>query len=158
MASTYVDVRKTRTSESFNVKSSLLGLDMETQVDNLNKLYDGKLKFKIGENLYSRNKVIELCYVNENIRILELPEVDNLEIGYVNRYYNFKHSGNTVGTLKIPKTMKELRWSDISQFHNLTSLWVWDTTELIGEKSTWNNVKMLMVQSTKGGKTQVYRF
>lgn len=161
MMATYVDVRKTKASENFNTKSKLLGVEMNRQVDALNKTYDGNLKFKVCTDFYTDKEVIEICWVNPSIRILELPEVDSLKIGYINSYTGdslFRITENTVGTLKIPKSMQSLRWSDISQFHNLTSLWVWDTTIIEGERGAFSPVKMLFIQSTKGGKTQVYRF
>ena len=157
MVNTYIDVRKTKSSEHFYAKCALMNVDINTQIEILNKMYDGKLHFIVGKEPFSAKETAMLDWVHDDIRILELPEVDNFEIGFVNSH-NGSYKPNNVGTLKLPKTMKSVRWNDLSQFHNLTSLWIWDTTELIGEKSYFSSIKMLIVQSSTGGKTKVYRF
>ena len=159
MTTTYVDVRKTKVSEGFNVKSKILGVSINEQVENLNKIYESTLRFEVGHDLYSEEQTVKLCWVNPNIRILELPEVDNLEIGYIDDYNFNKHShDNNVVTLKIPKAMEKLSWSDLSQFDRLNSVWIWDDTHILGERRHYSNVKMLITQHKDGRKPSVCHF
>lgn len=152
MSKSYIDVRKTKVAENFNNKCKLMDIDIDTQVEKLNKIYAGKLHFKKDRNLDGL-EVIIIDWINPEIRILELPEVENIEIGYVMGWMK----DNNITTIKLPKTMKSINWSDLSQFHKLNSLWIWDVTEINGEKSWINSVKMLVVQKINGGKPIVYK-
>lgn len=152
MSKNYIDVRKTKVAENFNNKCQLMGIDTDTQVENLNRIYESKLSFKKDRNLYGE-EVIRICWMNPEIRILELPEVENLEIGYVMGWMK----DNNITTIKLPKTVKSVEWSDFSQFNKLNSLWIWDTTEIKGEKSWMSSIKMLVVQKINGEKSEVYR-
>lgn len=133
-----IDVRSTRSSEAFANKALLLDLDKQSQVELLNKMYQGKLKFSVINDSVYNNEVkgfvtkerIQLSFVNSDIRILELPDVSELEIGYI-RYDGEKLVNNNVITLKLPKSMKSFKLDTLNMFENLVNLWVWEDTELL---------------------------
>lgn len=160
----YIDVKRSANSDSFARKSKLLGLSMEQQVELLNSNYKDKVEFVLNTDEWVDTPThINIRWINPDIRILELPEVDNLNIGYVKISRNNEDTlenilkGRKLSTLKLPKSMKSIYWSTFAQFSGLTSLWIWDTTELKGEKHC-SNIKMLVIQSTTGGKATVIKF
>ena len=160
--SDFFDVRKNKSSENFNNKSRLLGLSIEKQVEHLNNTYKDKMLFHVVKDIYTGENIIELYWVNPEIRILELPEVDNLSIGYIkgiyfdeNEYLSVKYA--KLGTIKLPKTIKKFKIRDLCHMPNLSSIWLWDTTELDLEKPSYSNVNMVIVQKVNGGKPIVYR-
>lgn len=145
-----IDIRKNKKSDNFNNKAKILGLSLEKQVEILNKNYEGLMKFEITNTFLESDKTsISLIDINENVRILELPEVENLIIHIVSL------QSNNVITLKLPKTMKQLAWWNLSSFRNLKNLWIWDDTVMIGEKPLYSQVERVFIQSTTGGKTKV---
>lgn len=159
----FFDVRATKSSENFGNKAKILGMTVEKQVEILNNTYKDKMSFRVVRDTYAETEpFIELDWVNPEIRILELPEVENLRIGYIKGSYfdnvdwrNIKYAN--LGTIKLPRTVKEFRLRSLDHMPNLTSVWLWDSTEVNLEKSFYSNIKMVVIQRTDGGKPIVYK-
>ena len=140
-----IDVKLDGVLKTFEVKKKLLGLSVEKQVEFLNKLYDGILDF----TLYNSGSVgIDL--VDKSIRILELPDCDNIDADCVN-VYNCKE----LITLKFPKSLSKI---DINRFRGrLKNIWIWDTTEIDLSRSCWDTSSInLFIQHVDNSKTEAY--
>lgn len=161
--STFFDVRATKSSENFSNKAKLLGMTLERQVEILNNNYKDKMSFHvINDSFMHEEPSIELDWVNPEIRILELPEVENLHIGYIKGSYLdnedwLKVRYANLVTIKLPKTIKKFNLRSISHMPNLTSVWLWDSTEMNLEECAHSNIKMVIVQRKDGGKPLVYK-
>lgn len=161
--SDFFDVRATKSSENFSNKAKLLGMTLEKQVEILNNNYKDKMSFSVVNNSFMHEEpLIELDWVNPEIRILELPEVENLHIGYIKGSYFDAEDWHKVryanlGTIKLPKTLKEFNLRSLAHMPNLTSVWLWDSTEINLEEYAHSSIKMVIVQRTNGGKPLVYK-
>ena len=143
-----VDIRLNGARETFEVKKKLLGLDTKKQVELLNKLYDGLLTFKI---LF--DNTVSLDIIEENVRILEIPECDNLDANMIHTY-NCKE----LITLKLPKTVKSININKFRGQHNLKNIWIWDTTEIKRDGLIWENTNInVFIRHTESDKVDIHR-
>lgn len=145
----HTDIRRNKTTDNFTNKCKILSIDKDKQVEILNSFYKNKLIFEKRKN-FEGNYYIYLVHIDESVRILELPEVEDIII-------SLDTIKNNVITLKLPKTIKKYNVMDLAFFQNLNSLWIYEDTELHGmEFSRKRNIN-LMILSNTGKKDKFYK-
>lgn len=141
-------IKSNAQTESFNKKIKLMGIGIKEQCVSLNKLYNEKIKFALD----NEEKII-IEKIDDSIRILELPECENIDFRYTGT------ESNNIETLKLPKCLKEIDiHSIIANFHKIKSLWVWDyQVENIKEKTYgWYKID-LFIRSEKSNKVRIVK-
>lgn len=154
--SNYIDIKETSASKSFNMRSNLLGLDIDKQCEMLNKMYDGKIEFNV-ETITNTSNIpaIFIKDIDDNVRILELPECEHLRLDGI----GFFKTHSNVGTVKLPKCIKEveirkLKW----YFPKLKTVFAWEGQELFLDKRI-NPIgyDLVILRNEKGEKTKILR-
>lgn len=151
-----LDAEKLKT---FKNKVAMLDIDLYEQVNMLNQMYNGKVKFKVNQSLKSihnielnEHKGIEIDYIDSGIDVLELPDIDNFCEGIfsVNTYFLVK-----LKTLKIPSSWKIITDTTYRNIGHVTqSLFIWDTTEIKTRDDVLPrmglNLKRIVIRSSAG--------
>lgn len=139
-------------------KSKLLGVELNTEL--LSKLYNNIIEFN-----YSENGLIQVCKVNEDLTSVELPDVPldpyNIfaynSLGFPSERERLYISSNkkTITTVKLPKSLEYINMDSL-WLGKIKRLWLYDTTEIIGNIHKLN-LEMIVILSSSGGKPKVIR-
>lgn len=166
-------VEKNKKHETFNKKAKMLNIGLDEQINMLNSMYADKgIRFKKD----NENKVfVEIC---KSIDVLELPEFDYYSECYPVKnkllddsyFINIsKHAKDFDGnhyslfssrllTLKLPKSIKEVDFKRL-RLPGVSSLWIWDTTDIKNmDELRSQSLKMIVIRSTTGGKSKIFKF
>jgi hypothetical protein len=159
-------IKQDSKSKNFNVKANMLGLSIDDRIDKLNKIYNGKMTFDkeydIPAFMQEAECGITIKDFDKSLVCIELPEEENLLMSGLFRSYDF---GSLV-TIKLPKCVKSIDIDRCRWIHNIKRLFLWDTTEIISRHSegalqnilgTHSKLEMIIIQSTSGGKSKIYR-
>lgn len=148
-------LEKEKSTETFSKKVKLFGMNVKEQVEALNKMYEGKLEFGLDEF----DKIV-IRKVHNNYNVLDIPEIENLSH---RELIPFTLAGNII-TVKLPKTLRELDARSSGWISNPERIFMWDTTVVDWEQfservhGSYSNLKLVVIQSSTGGKTKLLKF
>lgn len=148
--------------DNFGVKADMLGLSLEEQVEQLNRIYAGKILFGIGEDTRSvieenRKQGIVIKEILCDCHQLVLPSTSKYCMSSLMDVF----STRKLQSLVIPSSVKEIVFKDCHWIGRLNRLFVYDTTELDFNnfsKTTLDNLNMIIIRPLKRlQKPKVYK-
>lgn len=148
-------LKNTKQLNGFNKKVALLDIEPKKQVEMLNQMYKGKVKFSYGE------ESLMVSYLDPEITSLDLPETELFrDTSTILTYSAYIANNDNLVSIKFPKCMEKIDFGRLSWLSQLQRIFVWDTTELENLDALARNSKleMLIIRKTDGGKAKVIRF
>lgn len=143
--------------KSLIAKSKLLGIELKAEL--LSKLYNNIIEFR-----YSEDGLLQVYKVNEDITSIELPDVplspyntfeyDAIAFPHKTALNSFS-SGKTVTTVKLPESLDYINMDSL-WLGKIKRLWLYDTTEMVGNIHRFN-LEMIVILNSKGGKPKVIK-
>lgn len=148
-------LEKEKSTETFSKKVKLFDMGVKEQVEALNKMYDGKLEFGLDDF-----EKIVIRKVHNNFNVLDLPEIDNFSHRELIPYT----TADNIITVKLPKTLSEIDARSSGWISLPERIFMWDTTVVDWEQfnervhTSLSNLKLVVIQSSTGGKPKLIRF
>ena len=148
--------------DNFGVKADMLGLSLEKQVEQLNRLYKDKLIFGIDEDIWTvREEDRKTGIVVRNV----LCDCHQLVLPSTSKYCMSSlidaFSARNLTSIVVPSIVKEIKFKDCRWIGGLDRLFVYDTTELDFNgysKGILDSINMVIVRPlNKLQKPKIYR-
>lgn len=112
--------------DNFGVKANMLGIDVDKQVEYLNKMYDGRAKFSAEPNTLYNTWGIVVQNIEHGYSQFILPDTD----AYCIESLIWEYGLNGLESVVIPKSVKELDLSRCNWANYIKRIFCYDTTHV----------------------------